>query len=141
MSAPRRGRRDHLYDVAIAEKPGAPNNNAIGHRQTGANFNAIAIRGAGIDAPRLPEALAGGYADTPMLRHFYPRMVARDYAPAGYARQVLKDLDMVQAAAKDLKAPLPMTAQAATLYRFVVARGCGELDAVAVRKLFDPDPL
>jgi 3-hydroxyisobutyrate dehydrogenase len=96
---------------------------------------------AGIDAPRLPEALSGGYADTPMLRHFYPRMVARDYAPAGYARQVLKDLDMVQAAAKDLKAPLPMTAQAATLYRFAVARGCGELDAVAVRKLFDPDPL
>jgi 3-hydroxyisobutyrate dehydrogenase-like beta-hydroxyacid dehydrogenase len=64
-------------------------------------------------------------------------MAARDFAPAGYARQVLKDLDMVQSVAKDLKAPLPMTAQAATLYRFAIARGYGELDAIAVMKLFD----
>ena len=32
--------------------------------------------------------MAGGYADTPMLRHFYPRMLRRDFAPAGYARQL-----------------------------------------------------
>jgi 3-hydroxyisobutyrate dehydrogenase len=96
---------------------------------------------AGIDAARLPEALAGGYADSPMLRHFYPRMVKRDFAPAGYARQVLKDLDMVQAAAKDLKAPLPMTAQAATLYRMAVSRGCAELDAISIVKLYDKTPL
>jgi 3-hydroxyisobutyrate dehydrogenase-like beta-hydroxyacid dehydrogenase len=44
---------------------------------------------------------------------------------------------MVQSVAKDLKAPLPMTAQAATLYRFAIARGYGELDAIAVMKLFD----
>jgi 3-hydroxyisobutyrate dehydrogenase len=96
---------------------------------------------AGIDAARLPEALAGGYADSPMLRHFYPRMVKRDFAPAGYARQVLKDLDMVQAVAKELKAPLPMTTQAATLYRMAVARGCAELDAISIVKLYDRTPL
>jgi 3-hydroxyisobutyrate dehydrogenase len=96
---------------------------------------------AGIDAARLPEALAGGYADSPMLRHFYPRMVDRDFAPAGYARQVLKDLDMVQAVAKELKAPLPMTAQAATLYRMAVSRGCAEQDAVSIVKLYDKTPL
>jgi 3-hydroxyisobutyrate dehydrogenase len=92
---------------------------------------------AGIDAQRLPEALGGGYADSPLLQRFLPRMAARDFAPAGYARQVLKDLDMVQSVAKDIKAPLPMTAQAATLYRFAIARGYGELDAIAVMKLFD----
>jgi len=96
---------------------------------------------AGIDAARLPEALAGGYADSPMLRHFYPRMVKRDFVPAGYARQVLKDLDMVQAVARELKAPLPMTSQAATLYRMAVARGCGELDAISIVKLYDKTPL
>ena len=36
-------------------------------------------------------------------------MVARDFAPAGYAFQTLKDLDMVQAHAKDLAVPTPMT--------------------------------
>ncbi|MBL8702451.1 MAG: NAD(P)-dependent oxidoreductase [Alphaproteobacteria bacterium] len=96
---------------------------------------------AGIDAARLPEALGGGYADSPMLQRFLPRMVARDFAPAGYARQVLKDLDMVQATAKDMKVPLPMTSQAATLYRMLVARGGGELDAIAIAKLFDRTPL
>jgi 3-hydroxyisobutyrate dehydrogenase-like beta-hydroxyacid dehydrogenase len=94
---------------------------------------------AGIDAARVPEALAGGYADTPMLRHFYPRMLRRDFAPAGYARQVLKDLDMVQSVAKELKAPLPMTSQAATLYRFAVARGLAEMDAVSVFSLFEKE--
>lgn len=94
---------------------------------------------AGIDAARIPEALSGGYADTPMLRQFYPRMVRRDFAPSGYARQVLKDLDMVQAMAKELKAPMPMTSQAGTLFRFAVARGYGEMDAVSVFKLFEEE--
>lgn len=96
---------------------------------------------AGIDAARLPEALGGGYADSPMLQRFMPRMVQRDFAPAGFARQVLKDLDMVQGVAKDMKVPTPMTAQAATLYRMLIARGGGELDAIAVLKLFDRSPL
>ncbi len=96
---------------------------------------------AGIDASRLPEALGGGYADSPMLQRFMPRMVKRDFAPAGYARQVLKDLDMVQAVAKDMKVPTPMTAQAATLFRMLIARGGGELDAIAILKLFDKTPL
>jgi 3-hydroxyisobutyrate dehydrogenase-like beta-hydroxyacid dehydrogenase len=66
-------------------------------------------------------------------------MLRRDFAPAGYARQVLKDLDMVQSVAKELKAPLPMTSQAATLYRFAVARGLAEMDAVSVFSLFEKE--
>jgi 3-hydroxyisobutyrate dehydrogenase len=105
----------------------------------GQSFTHMGGERAGIDAARVPEALAGGYADTPMLRHFYPRMLRRDFAPAGYARQVLKDLDMVQSVAKELKAPLPMTSQAATLYRFAVARGLAEMDAVSVFSLFEKE--
>ena len=50
---------------------------------------------AGIDAARMPECLAGGHADGTLLQKLYPRMVARDFAPQGYARQLLKDLEMV----------------------------------------------
>ncbi len=50
---------------------------------------------AGIDAARLPECLAGGHADGTLLQRLYPRMVARDFAPQGYARQLRKDLEMV----------------------------------------------
>ena len=100
---------------------------------------ALALAEAGgVDAAKIPEALGAGYAGSAMLERLYPRLVARDFAPAGYARQVLKDLDMVQGLAKQLNVPTPMSAQAASLYRILVARGQGDLDGLAVLKLYDP---
>jgi 3-hydroxyisobutyrate dehydrogenase-like beta-hydroxyacid dehydrogenase len=99
---------------------------------------ALALAEAGgVDVARIPEALGAGYAGSTMLQRLYPRMVARDFAPAGYAFQVLKDLDMVQALAKSLTVPTPMTSQAATLFRILNAKGHGRLDGIAVLKLYD----
>jgi 3-hydroxyisobutyrate dehydrogenase-like beta-hydroxyacid dehydrogenase len=91
----------------------------------------------GVDAGRIPAALGAGYAGSNMLQRLYPRLVARDFAPAGYAFQVLKDLDMVHGLAKALQVPTPMASQAATLFRTLVAKGHGELDGIAVLKLYD----
>ena len=97
---------------------------------------------SGIDATKIPQCLAGGYADSRMLAHFFPRMIERLYEPpAGYARQVLKDLDMVHDLAKETKTPTPMSSQAASLYRLLVARGHGEQDAIAIYKLYDEPPI
>ena len=97
---------------------------------------------SGIDATKIPQCLAGGYADSRMLAHFFPRMIERLYEPpAGYARQVLKDLDMVHDLAKETKTPTPMSSQAASLYRLLVARGHGEQDAIAIYKLYDEPPV
>lgn len=95
----------------------------------------------GVDAARIPEALGAGYAGSTMLQRLYPRMVTRDFAPAGYAFQALKDLDMVQGLAKGLTVPTPMTSQAATLFRILNAKGHGRLDGIAVLKLFDKEPV
>jgi 3-hydroxyisobutyrate dehydrogenase len=95
----------------------------------------------GVDAARLPEALGAGYAGSTMLQRLYPRMVARDFAPAGYAFQALKDLDMVQGLAKSLTVPTPMSSQAANLFRILNAKGHGRLDGIAVLKLFDREPI
>ena len=92
---------------------------------------------AGIDASRLPECLAGGHADGTLLQNLYPRMVARDFKPQGYARQLLKDLEMVNAFAGGLKAPIPMTGEALSLYRMLVHLGHGELDTSALLKLYE----
>ncbi len=92
---------------------------------------------AGIDAARIPECLAGGYADSPLLQKFYPRMVARDFAPQGYARQLLKDLEMVNEFAGGLKTPLPVTGVALQLYRMLVHLGHAELDTTALFKLYE----
>ena len=48
---------------------------------------------------------------------------------------------MVDALAKNSKTPLPMTSQARLLYRLLIARGYSELDAIAILKLYDSEPL
>lgn len=95
----------------------------------------------GVDVAKIPEALATGHAGSNLLKDVTPRLVARDFRPLGFARQVLKDLDMVHDLAKEVKAPTPMAAQAATLYRILVARGHSEFDACAVIKLYLDEPV
>ncbi|MDH3663715.1 MAG: NAD(P)-dependent oxidoreductase, partial [Alphaproteobacteria bacterium] len=57
---------------------------------------ALALAEAGgVDATKIPSALGKGYAGSNMLEKIFPRMIARDYAPAGYLFQCMKDLDMV----------------------------------------------
>jgi 3-hydroxyisobutyrate dehydrogenase len=97
----------------------------------------VLAEAGGVDTSRIPAALGAGYAGSNMLQRLYPRLVARDFAPAGYAFQALKDLDMVHGLAKELKVPTPMASQAATLFRTLVSKGHGELDGIAVLKLYD----
>jgi 3-hydroxyisobutyrate dehydrogenase-like beta-hydroxyacid dehydrogenase len=92
---------------------------------------------AGIDAARIPECLGGGYADSNLMKAYWPRMVSRDFAPRGYVRQLLKDLEMVNAWAAGLDAQRPMLSQALFLYRELAKRGDTELDSSAIRKLYD----
>jgi 3-hydroxyisobutyrate dehydrogenase-like beta-hydroxyacid dehydrogenase len=95
----------------------------------------------GIDVSRIPQALASGHAGSNLLKDLTPRMVGRDFAPRGFARQVLKDLDMVHDLSKEVKSPTPMAAQAATLFRILVSRGHSELDGCAIIKLYLDEPV
>jgi 3-hydroxyisobutyrate dehydrogenase-like beta-hydroxyacid dehydrogenase len=97
----------------------------------------VVAQAAGIDAARIPECLAGGHADGTLLQKLYPRMAVRDFAPQGYARQLLKDLEMVNEFAGGLKAPVPMTGEALSLYRMLIHLGHAELDTSAVFKLYE----
>jgi 3-hydroxyisobutyrate dehydrogenase/2-hydroxy-3-oxopropionate reductase len=89
----------------------------------------------GVDAGKIPAALAPGLGNSAVLQAMMPRMVARDFAPKGYARQVLKDLEMLMEAGREQHLAMPMVAQATTLYRMLVAQGDSELDAIAVLKV------
>jgi len=91
----------------------------------------------GVDPTKIPKALAQGHAGSNLLQHLYPRMIERDYEPAGYAFQVLKDLEMVDGLAKSLGVSTPMSSQAASLFRRLNEMGHGELDGISVLKLFE----
>jgi 3-hydroxyisobutyrate dehydrogenase-like beta-hydroxyacid dehydrogenase len=90
----------------------------------------------GVDARRIPQALAAGHAGSNLLAAAFPQMADADFAPRGFARQVLKDLEMLQSAAREKHVAMPMASQALTLYRLLVAAGKSELDATAVVTLY-----
>jgi len=90
----------------------------------------------GVDAAKIPEALKAGFAGSNMLGPIFPQMLAEDFKPRGFARQVLKDLEMLQTAARDRHLAMPMAAQALTLYRLLNASGKAELDAASVVSLY-----
>jgi 3-hydroxyisobutyrate dehydrogenase len=91
---------------------------------------------AGIDAARIPECLAGGYADSNVMKAYWPRMVQRDFAPRGYVRQLLKDLEMVHGWAEKLQSRTPVLESALQAYRELKKLGHSELDTSAVVKLY-----
>lgn len=97
---------------------------------------------AGVDAARLPEALAGGFADSKPLQIFLPRMVnAQHEPPLGHVYTMLKDLDSVCALARSCTSPVPFTAMAAEQFRLLTVRGGETADALEIFKLSGPSKL
>lgn len=93
----------------------------------------------GVDMAKVPHALATGYAGGLLLNDLFPRMQARDFAPRGFVRQILKDLDMVHDLSTQMGAPTPMASLATSLFRVLSARGWSELDGTAVLKLYEAE--
>ncbi|MDQ0467849.1 NAD(P)-dependent oxidoreductase [Labrys wisconsinensis] len=92
---------------------------------------------AGVDAARIPAALAGGRADSRILQEFMPKMAAFDLSPTGRIDNMLKDLEGAQRLAARLRTPMPLTGLATELHRMLVAAGIGPEDSAAYMKLFD----
>lgn len=94
---------------------------------------------AGVDASRLPQCLAGGHADSSLLKHLYPQMQARDFdPPRAYARQLLKDLKAVTAEAQQLALSLPMLEAATRRYADYVGQGNGMKDTASIVNSYRP---
>ena len=91
---------------------------------------------AGIDAGRLPEALAGGFADSIPLQLFVPRMVHGIHSPPlGHVATMLKDLDAVVDVAQQTSTPVPMAALASQLFRLAKTSRGADADALEIYQL------
>jgi len=96
---------------------------------------------SGIDAARLPQCLAGGHADSELLRQLYPRMQARDFTPPrAYARQLLKDMHAVGDTLRALGLALPLVGAAIRQHEAFVGAGNDMVDPAAVSRLYERDP-
>lgn len=105
------------------------------------NFLAVAeaVRFAetsGVDATKIPDALAGGRADSRILQEFMAKMARRDFTPTGRIDNMLKDLETVQASAFARRTALPLTSLATDLHRMLVGSGYGAADSAEYMRLF-----
>ena len=91
---------------------------------------------SGIDPLLLPQALAGGFADSKPLQLFLPRMAQGiHHPPIGHTYTMLKDLDSVVELARQTGTPVPMTAVASQMFRLVTATRGPESEALEIYKL------
>ena len=91
---------------------------------------------AGIDAGKLPEALAGGFANSIPLQLFVPRMVQGIHSPPlGHIATILKDLDTVADVAQATSTPVPMATLAGQIFRLGKAARGADVDALEIYKL------
>ncbi len=101
-----------------------------------AEATALAEAG-GIDVNKIPKALRHGHAGSNLLMDILPRMADRNFAPKGYAKQVLKDLEMIINLAKELRVPAFNSSHSAELFRLLNVQGHENLDSSAIFKLYD----
>ena len=91
---------------------------------------------AGVDARLLPQALAGGFADSKPLQVFVPRMIDRPVESIGAANTMLKDLDTALDLGRETGTPLPVSGLAAQLLRTLAAQGKGDDELSALIDLY-----
>ena len=108
----------------------------------GLNFVAVAeatrlALDSGVDAARIPEALAGGRADSAILQEFMPRMAVLDDTPTGRLDNMMKDLEGVQALARSTGTCMPLTAQCAEIHRLLCTAGYGAADNTALMHYYN----
>ena len=107
----------------------------------GLNFLAVAeatalAETAGVDVDKIPQALAGGRADSAILQEYMPRFAARDYRRTGRIDNMVKDLNSAQDLARASHTAMPLTAACAEVHRMLTAAGLGGEDQAALMEYF-----
>lgn len=99
-----------------------------------AEATALAMN-AGIDATLIPNALAGGRADSRLMREAMPEMVAPSGNPLGKNSNNLKDLEMVHDLARASGTPMPVIAAVTEMNRKLMRMGLGDACSTTIVKL------
>lgn len=94
-------------------------------------------RRAGLDLPRVLEILASGAAGSRMLDVRGPMIVDEDFPPQMKLELFLKDLHLIQEAARSVDAPIPLTDVSERLYAKALRAGHGGEDLAVVVKALE----
>ncbi|NOQ35258.1 MAG: NAD-binding protein [Methylococcaceae bacterium] len=95
---------------------------------------------AGVDAEKIPAALAGGFADSKPLQIVAPEMAAENFEPVKWkVKTLLKDLNMAVDVSSKQGNAIPMSGLAAQLMQLHGSHGFLEQDPSTLIKLFNKD--
>lgn len=94
----------------------------------------------GVSASKLPDCLAGGWADSSVLQDHGRRMAAAKYAVGGPIN-MLKDINIATDMGKNTGSPMPITSMVAELYRLVAHQGHADKGQIALMALYRDEPL
>ena len=95
---------------------------------------------AGVDGSKIPEALAGGFADSKPLQIVGPEMAQEKFEPIKWrVKTLLKDLNMASDLAKDQSSAIPMSGLAAQLMQLHGSHGFLDQDPSTLIKLYRKD--
>ncbi len=90
---------------------------------------------AGLDWDVMLDTLAQSTLASPWLKIKIAALKKRDYEATMSARLILKDIDLMLAAARSHEVPMPLTANTRQLMQVLVGEGFGEEDYMAAVKL------
>ncbi|MFN0040901.1 MAG: NAD(P)-dependent oxidoreductase, partial [Burkholderiales bacterium] len=92
-------------------------------------------RKAGLDWDAMLDTLAQSTLASPWLKVKIAALKQRDYTATMSSRLILKDIDLMLAAARTHEVPMPLTATTRQLMQALVGEGFGEEDYMAAVKL------
>ncbi|QTP54632.1 NAD(P)-dependent oxidoreductase [Billgrantia sulfidoxydans] len=129
LLAPLSARVTHMGPVGAGQVTKVCNQMIVGCQAAVIAEMVALAEASGVDASRLTEALAGGFADSKPFRILVPRMAASEFdSPAWHLRTLLKDLDLALAQSQRAGSATPMSGLAAQLMRAHVNHGHAEHD-------------
>ena len=92
-------------------------------------------RKAGLEWDLMLDTLANSTLASPWLKAKVALLKARDFTPTMTARLILKDVDLMLAAARAKEVSMPLTALTRQLMQVLIGEGYGEEDFMSVVKL------
>ena len=95
---------------------------------------------AGLDPSVTQEVIAAGVGSSRMFEIRGQMMVEGNYDPAARLAIIKKDAEIIAEYARALGVGTPLLDAVLPLYQLGTTSGLGDLDAAAIRRLFEPDP-
>lgn len=95
----------------------------------------------GMNPSMLPDALAGGFADSSILRNYGPKLADGSFSGTGNSHMTMKDMEIVLDLGRRTGSAMPLVSLLASFYRMLMARGHTADGLPGIARMYADPPL